>query len=158
MRKIGMLMSLLMGLIMSFVLSLVGTLVGGHFTVPAWLMSFGVSFLISLVIGFIVPMNPLYDLITGKLKAAKKFLLANIIDSLISNIIYTPILSASMVLMAWIHIPAEHRPPYIALYAPSLAVTFIVGWIVIFVIQPILLKSLFKKFNLAFPPVPPVQK
>ncbi len=158
MRKIGMLMSLLMGFSMSLILSLVGMLVGGHFTVSGWILSFVVSFLLSLVIGLLIPMNPLYDLITGKLKAAKKMFLANVIDTLVSNIIYTPILTAAMVFMSWNHIPAEHRPPFLVLYGPNLLVTFFVGWLAIFILQPIFFKALLKKFNLPFPPVPPVEK
>lgn len=146
-------MSLLMGFTMSLILSLVGTLVGGHFTVQSWLLSFGISFVISLIIGFVIPMKPLCDAITGKLRRNKKNFLANLIDSLIANTLYTPLMSATMVWMAWCHIPLEHRPPFMALYAPSLAVTFIVGWIVIFVVQPLFLKALFKKFNIQFPPV-----
>ena len=46
MKKIMILMTLLMGFTMSLVLSLAGTLLGGHFTIPSWLLSFGISFLL----------------------------------------------------------------------------------------------------------------
>lgn len=147
MQKIGFLMSLIMGFVMSLVLSLTGTLVGGHFTVPSWLISFGISFVLSLIIGFIIPMGRLNNLITGKLKQSRKMFLANLIDSFVSNVLYTPLMSASMVWLAWSKIPLEHRPPFAALYMPSLIATFIVGWIVIFITQPLFLKKLMKKFG-----------
>lgn len=146
MRKIGLFMNILMGFTMSLVLSLVGTLVGGHFTVPSWLLSFGASIILSLIIGFIIPIKPLSDGLSHAFHIKDRSFGKRLFDSFISDVLYTPALSASMVFLAWSHIPAEHRPPYIALYTPSLIVTFIVGLIVIFIVQPLFLKMLLKKF------------
>lgn len=150
-KKINFFMNLYMGLTMSFILSLVGTSTGGHFTVVSWLTSFAVSFILSLIIGFIIPINKISIFFTKSLLEKHKFLLKNIIDSLISNILYTPLLSASMVFLARIKIPLEHRPPFITLYIPSLIATFIIGWIVIFIVQPLFLKALLKKYGIKMP-------
>lgn len=147
MQKIGMAMTFLMGFVMSFVLSLTGTLVSGHFAIPAWLCSFGISFVLSLIIGFIIPMGRLNAMITGKLKQNHKMFLANLIDSFVSNVLYTPLMTAAMVFIARNGIPQEYRPPFSAMYLPSLVATFIVGWIVLFIIQPLFLKKLMAKFG-----------
>ena len=146
MRKIGLFMSLLMGITMSFVLSLTGTLVGGHFTIPAWLLSFGASLILSLIIGFIIPIKPLSDGLSHAFHIKDRSFGKNLFDSFISDLLYTPALSAAMVFLARSHIPVEHRPPFATLYIPSLIVTFIVGWIVIFIVQPLFLKRLLKKY------------
>lgn len=98
-KKIGIFMSLLMGLTLSFVMSLVGTLTSGHFTVISWLISFGISFVISLAIGFIVPMPKIENAANRKLGLKPGSVPANAVSALISNTIYTPILSVAMVLI-----------------------------------------------------------
>lgn len=145
MKKISLFMNLLMGFIMSFVLSLTGTLTGGHFTIPSWLLSFGASLILSLIIGFIIPIKPLSDSLSNAFHIKDKTFGKRLFDSFISNVLYTPLLSATMVFLAWSNIPEEHRPSFITLYTPSLIVTFIVGLIVIFIVQPLFLKMLLKK-------------
>lgn len=140
-------MNLLMGFTMSLVLSLTGTLVGGHFTIPSWLVSFGASFVLSLIIGFIIPIKPLCDCLSKVFHIKEKSFGKNLFDSFISDTIYTPLMSAAMVFLARTTIPVEHRPPFLALYTPSLIATFVVGLVVIFIVQPLFLKMLMKKFS-----------
>ncbi|MCR4656039.1 MAG: hypothetical protein K5770_07415, partial [Lachnospiraceae bacterium] len=59
MRKVGMKMNILMGVSLSFGLSLTGNLSSGHFTVPGFLISFLASTVVSIIIGFLVPMRKL---------------------------------------------------------------------------------------------------
>ncbi|MBR1724799.1 MAG: hypothetical protein IJ723_07275, partial [Ruminococcus sp.] len=100
MKKIGMKMSIYMGLSLSFCLLLAGNLSSGKFTVPGFLISFVVSLIISLLIGFLVPMKPLTDKLDGKLGLKPGALSTRFFDSLISDLIYTPIITFVMVTMA----------------------------------------------------------
>ena len=147
MKKIGRQMSLMMGVSMSLALSLVGNLMGGHFTVKGWLISFVVSTVISLVIGLIVPMKKLGDAADRKLGAQPRTMKARCIESLVSDLIYTPIMTIIMVAMA--HRQATSHggkvPPFIVMLLPSLAVCLVVGYALIFVLMPTFMKFLTRK-------------
>jgi len=97
MKKKAMLVSVLMGFVMSFSLSLTGNLLSGHFSVAGFLLSFAVSFVISLIIGMIVPMKPLGDAACRKCNIQPETFKANLLTSLISDCIYTPLMTAIMV-------------------------------------------------------------
>ena len=86
MRKIGMTVSICMGITMSFFLSLIGTAVSGHFTVPGWIISFLISTVVSLVIGFIIPIKKVTDGAVRALKLQPRSLVARCVESLISDI------------------------------------------------------------------------
>ncbi len=98
-KKIGLFMGLLMGVTLSFVMSLIGTLTSGHFTVGSWLISFLISFVISVAIGLIIPMPKLEAAVCAKMKLKPHSFPANAMSALISNTIYTPIMSIVMVLI-----------------------------------------------------------
>lgn len=148
MRKIGMCMNFLMGISMSFVLSLVGTLLGGHFTVPSWLISFGISFVISMVIGFIVPIKKLGDMLCNKCSVNPNSFKGNLLSGIVSDIIYTPIITIIMVVtmlgMAAKHAPEGVVPPVGRVLPMSLVVCLLVGYVVIVILQPLFLKALLK--------------
>lgn len=153
MRKVALKMAVLMGCTMSFVLSLVGTLMGGHFSVPSWLISFGISLVISLVIGMIVPMKPITDKACSACHISPQSLQGNLLGSLISDLIYTPIITVIMVVtmlkMAAAHAPEGAAVPTVGQVLPgSLIVCFLVGYVVIFVIQPLFLKLCMKGMNM----------
>lgn len=151
MRKIGMLMTILMGITMSLILSLVGTALGGHFTLVSWLMSFGISLVISLLIGFIVPIKKLGDNFCEKRKTNPHSFKGTLLSAIISDLIYTPIITiimvVAMVLMATREIPDMAVRMNIMGHAliPSLIVCFIVGYFVIVLVQPLFLKMLMGK-------------
>lgn len=153
MRKIMALMAIFMGLIMSFILSLVGTLVGGHFSIPAWMMSFGISLVLSIIIGFVVPVKMLGDKFCKKHNVIPESPKGNFMSALISNLIYTPFLTivmvSTMVLMATKEIPVWQPRLNILLHAlvPSLIISFIVGYIAITIFQPLLVRMLIKKIK-----------
>ncbi|MGN0665316.1 MAG: hypothetical protein ACI4KF_02185 [Huintestinicola sp.] len=222
MRKMGLSMSMLMGLTMSFVLSLVGTLGGGHFTVGGWVKSFVVSLIISIILGFIVPMKKLSDGACAKCNVPIHSTKGKLLSALISDLIYTPLITIIMVTLAVTgagkaidaQISAKNaaleeaqsslavltqelnevsasletcqpeeteslkakegelngkigelngniqqlngeiqgmsaaKPPLVPVLIRSLILTLVVGYIVIFLIQPIYLKMLMKKFGL----------
>lgn len=159
MKKIGRTMNIYMGLTMSAALSIVGT-VHGQATSAAGiqfpgiiigiLISFIASLIVSLIIGFIIPMKKVGD---GACKAIKKSpdsFAGRLVSSLCSDLIYTPIITALMVALARsqaMKASGGHAqlPPFIIMYLPSLLITFIVGLIIIYFIQPMFLKSILKK-------------
>lgn len=149
MRKIGMCMNLLMGVSMSLVLSFVGTMTSGHFAIPMWLMSFGISFVISLVIGFAVPIKKLGDMACTKCKVNPESFKGNLVSSLVSDLIYTPIITIIMVVTmltnAAKHAPAGSVPPVGRVLPGSLIISLVVGYVVIAILQPLFLKMLIKK-------------
>lgn len=148
MKKVGILMNIFMGFFMSVILSLVGTLSGGHFTVPSWLLSFAISFVISLVIGFLVPIMKLGDLACEKCKVNPRSLPGNLISGVVSDLIYTPLITIIMV-NVMLHNAAKHAPagmvPTVGQVLPgSLLLCLVIGYIAIIILQPILIKKLMK--------------
>ena len=150
MRKIMIMMSVLMGFTMSLCLSLLGTGMSGHFTVPAWLF----SFVISLIIGFIVPMKKVSDAACNKAGIIPESFKGNLLSSLISNVIYTPVITIAMVVlmvggaarqMREAGAPESAIPSIQQALVPSLVVSFIVGYIIIFIVQPLYIRMLLKK-------------
>lgn len=164
MRKIVMLMTVYMGLILSFCLSLVGILVGGHFSIPGWIVSFAISLVISLIIGFLVPVKKVSDYFCSKYEVMPESREGNRVSSLVSDIIYTPIITVVMVLIsvnsARKHIPEEvlamgQGPSVGKALLLSLPACFIVGYIVIMIVQPLLVKTLIKKYAKGGPKMSP---
>ena len=155
MKKIGLGMCFLMGIVLSFFLSLVGTFSGGHFTVSSWLISFGISFVISIIIGLLIPMKPILDKADAKAGLKPGTLPARFFESLISDLIYTPVISLCMVAFAYfqlkraaVFVPEMVVPPFIAMFLKSLLFTFAAGYILIFIFQPLFMKMLMKKYGL----------
>ena len=155
MKRIGIEMSVLMGLTMSFCLSLVGTLTGGHFTPIGWLVSFGASLLISLLIGFIIPMGKVTGDFCRKRGLQPGQLKTRIVESLLSDLIYTPVITLAMVSLAYVMAMKQSdgraQLNFIMMFLPSLLICFVVGFVIIFIIQPIFLKLLMKKYNIEPP-------
>lgn len=148
MKKIGILMSLLMGVTLSFFLSLTGTLSSGHFTIPDFILSFLVSFIISMIIGLLVPMNKVNAALDKKLGLKPGKLSTRFFDALVSNVIYTPLISFCMVTMSYF-IATSHGAhlSYVPMLLKSLLITFIVGYVLIFIFMPLYLNLLMKKYG-----------
>ena len=156
MKKIGMQMSLLMGATMSLGLSIVGNITGGgQRPVPAIIIgiviSFIASFIISIIIGLIVPMKKVGDSVCAKAKTSSNTFKGKALSALASDVIYTPIITLAMVALARVQAskndPAalEHMPPFIIMFLSSLVICFIVGWVLIFIFQPLYMKMILKK-------------
>lgn len=142
-------MNLCMGFTMSFILSLVGNLTSGHFTVPAWLQSAIVSFVISVVIGFLVPIKVLSEKACHLCKVELRSMKGNLVGAAVSNLVYTPILTILMVVMglrtAAKHAPAGVVPPVMKVLPRSMIVSLVVGYIVILIVHPLFIRLLIKK-------------
>jgi len=159
MKKIGVMMNLLMGVTLSFCLSLLGNLMGGHFTVPGFLISFAISFVISLIIGFVVPHRQAGEAAVRKIGARPGSIKARLMESLISDCIYTPVMTLIMVAYAYFTSRAhaspealEHMPDFFQMFIGSFIACMIVGYILIFVFMPLYLKLSCKANGVPFPP------
>ena len=150
MRKIGRGMSICMGLTMSFCLSLVGTLTSGHFTIPGFIMSFIVSTIISLIIGFLIPMGKVTNALSGRLGLRQGTMPERLFTSLISNIIYTPIMTFCMVFLAYKLAMKQSggmaQLNFGGMFITSLIICFIVGYVLIFIFQPLFFKLLMARY------------
>lgn len=145
MKKIGIEMSLLMGVTLSFFLSLTGILSSGKFTVPGFLISFVVSLIISLIIGFLVPMKKVNDSLDARLGLKPHTLKTRLFESLISDLIYTPIITLIMITMAYRNASANGAPvQYVPMLIGGLVLSLIVGYVLIFIFMPLFMKLVMK--------------
>ena len=151
-KKIGRDMSLLMGFTMSLFLSLVGTATSGHFTVQGWLISFVASLAVSLVIGFVIPVGKVSGDVSRSFNLVRGTMKARLVESLTSNLIYTPILTFLMVTLAYNMAMRQSGGMADLQFGPmfihSLIITFIVGYILVFFLQPFFVKRLLKKYGI----------
>ena len=146
MRKIGRKMSVLMGVTLSFFLSLQGNLLSGRFTVPAFLISFAASTAISLVIGFFVPMKKVGDGVCAALGLSPRTIPARCAESLVSDLIYTPVITLAMVALAW-RMATSHgaQVPFLPMFLHSLGISMITGFVLIFIFMPLYMKLVVPK-------------
>ena len=149
MKAAGIKISVCMGIVMSFFLSLTGTLSSGHFTIVGFLISFLVSTVISIIIRLIVPMGKINMSIEKKMGCAPGDLKVKLVESLISNLIYTPVMTLAMVTLAYITVMRQSNGMAQLLFLPmflkSLVICFIVGYILIFIFAPFFAKLFIPK-------------
>ena len=150
MKKIGRSMSICMAITLSFFLSLTGNLVGmvqsGKFDTLGFVIGFVGSVIVSLIIGFLIPMGRVHGW------AVKKFgpgdILGRYVETLIADLVYTPILTLLMVLFAYFMAKAHGgEPPFLGMFLPSLGICFVIGFILIFLFMPFYMKMLMKKYG-----------
>ena len=153
MKRIGIQVSFLMGITLSFFLSFTGVAASGHFSLPGWLISFGISAVISLVIGLFIPMKRILDNMTVKRGMEPGKLSTRCVEALVSNLIYTPIITIIMSTYGYVQATkGGAKIPYGVMLGKSL----IVCLIIIFFIQPLIMKFVFNRNGLDYPPkVPP---
>ena len=153
MRKVGMLMNIYMGITLSLCLSITGNLSSGKgFIPPLFLITFLVSAVIALIIGFAVPIGLLSRNIHAKVKGFG----GHILDALVSDLIYTPVITLVMILIvrkavpvfiarSGGEVPADLFPPFIVMYLGSLALCFCVAFVLIMIFQPLYMKLAMKQ-------------
>ena len=148
MKKIGREMSVLMGVTLSLALSLLGNLTSGRFTPVGFLISFILSTIISLIIGFLVPMKKITDSFETKHGIQPGSMKARLYESLVSDLIYTPIITIVMIVMAYKNATAHGANiPFAPMIIRALVLSLIVGYILIFIFMPLYLKLVMKKNN-----------
>ncbi len=155
MRIIGRQMAIRMGIMMSFCLSLVGILSSGHFTIPGFIMSFIVSTILSMIIGFVIPIGKITGGLCAKMRLRQGSIGARTFESIISDAIYTPIMTLVMVGLAYKMIMIQSggmaQIPFIPMFLKSLFICFVVGFFLIFIFQPLFLRQIMKKNGIGRP-------
>ncbi len=146
MKKIGITMNILMGVTLSFFLSLVGNLTAeGGFKLVPFLASFVLSTVISLIIGFVIPMKKIENSAVKAMGLNERSLPANLISALISDLIYTPVITLAMIVLARkmaMKMSNGHAvlPPFAAMFVKSLIISLIVAYVIILIATPLYLK------------------
>ncbi|MBR1669862.1 MAG: hypothetical protein IJ695_04115 [Butyrivibrio sp.] len=152
MKVIGRQMSLRMGLLMSFSLALVGTVTSGHFTIPGFLISFALSAVISIIIGFVVPVGKVSESFCRRRNLAPGTLPYKLASAFISDLIYTPVITLAMVCLAYFMAKKQSggmaQIPFLPMFLKSLVITFIVGFVLIYIFMPLFLNQLMKKHGI----------
>ena len=146
-KRVGRSMSICMAITLSFFLSLTGNLVGmvqsGRFDAIGFILGFVLSTIVSLIIGLAVPMGRIHGWV---IKKHGPGLIGRYIESLISDLIYTPVMTTLMVVMAFFMAKSHgQNPPFLGMYLPSLGISLVVGYILVFIFQPFYMKMLMKK-------------
>jgi hypothetical protein len=152
MKKIGIQMNILMGVTLSFCLSLIGTLSSGHFTVPGFIISFIASSILSIIIGLLVPMKKVEDKLVSSCKLEARSLPARLLSAFVSDLIYTPLLTLSMVFLAYKQATSHgEKMPFVPVFVKSLIISLIAAYIIIFIVTPIFLNFVMKKNGVTGP-------
>ena len=149
MKRIGRQMGIRMGLLMSFSLALIGTATSGHFTIPGFLVSFVISSVVSIIIGFVVPVGKISGDLCRKKGLRPGTVKARLLESFISDIIYTPVMTLIMVGFAYMMIMKNSggnaQVPFLPMFLESFVICMIAGYILIYIFMPLFLKQIMKK-------------
>ena len=146
MKRAEIKMSLLMGGTMSFVLSLIGMLSAGRFTVPGFLKSFLISFAISVALGMLVPIKKISDSLMKKSNLKPGTLKARLLEALVADVAYSPVMTFIMVYMAYRQASAHGaKIAFGPMLLKSECISFLAAFILSFVITPLYTKLVFKK-------------
>ena len=122
MKKVGRKMSMLMGITLSFCMSLIGNITSGNFKVPA------------LVTSFLV-----------RLGLEEHSLGARCIESLVADLIFTPVMTVAMVSFAYMMAKKhDEAMPYVPALLRSLGIGLVLGFMLAFVLTPVYLKIAMK--------------
>jgi hypothetical protein len=151
MKKISHEMSIRMAIIMSFFLSMTGTLISGNFSIPRIIVNFLISTVISLLIGFLIPMGRLTVSLCAALKLRRGSLAEKLLTAFITDLFYTPVMTAIMVYIgykvAMIQSGGMAQLNYFEMLIPSLIICLCLGFAIIIVFQPPFMKQLLKKYD-----------
>ena len=179
-KKAGFKMTVMMGVILSLYMSLYNNFSSGNFSPVMLLISFVVSLMISILVGLIVPMPKISRALAQKIKPGPGL---RAVDALVSDAIYTPIITFFMILVVRNLAPvlagkgaerealaggapaevaanvaagaaAEARasfPPFVIMFIKSFLICYALGFFVIYVAQPILMKIAFKGIEMPGP-------
>lgn len=140
-KKVEIKMGLFMGATLSFFLSLTGLLTSGHFTWPALFLNFGISFVISLLIGYLIPLRKIADAFDSKLGFKPGQKRTHFFDTLISDLIYTPLITFCMVFIAWKQAASQGvNIPFGSIFLPALLISLAVGYVLICILTPVFLR------------------
>ena len=144
MKKAGQKMSLMMGLSMSFILSMTGLLSSGQFTLRSFLMNFILSFAVSMILGIFIPMRKISDSLVGRFGLQRGTLKTRLFETLVSDLMYTPVMTFVMVFLAWSNATSHGaKIPFLPMILRSEIVSLIVAYFLIFLLTPVFMKIAF---------------
>ena len=149
MRQIGRQMGIRMGILMSICLSVLNLILSGHFTIVGLLLNILISALVSIGISFVVPVGKISRQACEKRNLQPGTMKARLLESLISDLIYTPLMTYVMVRfaynMAMKQSGGQAQVYFPSMYMSSLAICFVVGFVLIFAFTPLFLNRLIQK-------------
>lgn len=152
MKKIGRLMNIAMGIALSFCLSLTGMLTSpAKFEGVEFFLNFLISTVISIIIGFLVPLRPITEKVCGNIPRGS--FKRRCVEALIPDIIFSPVMTLAMVALAYYN---NHKMggqmPFLPAFIKSLIISLIVGYILSFILMPLFLKRLLQEQGIGMPP------
>ncbi len=148
MKKAGLLISVLMGLTMSFCLSLIGLLSAGQFTLPGFLKSFLISFAVSLLLGQLIPARRISDSLLRKHDLKPGTLKARGLETLVTTLTYSPVMTLIMVWMAWKQATSHGaRIPFGPMLLKSEIISLIGAFVISFLAAPLWTSLVMKRVN-----------
>jgi len=153
MKKVGRKMSVLMGVTMSLCMSFIGNLTSGHFTVPGFISSFIISTIICIVIGLFVPIGPIAHNASEKCGLQRDGLGARALESLITDLFFTPIMTVAMITFAY-NMAKKHGESmkFVPAFLSSLGIGLVVGFLLAFILTPVYMKIAMKGSEAGGPP------
>ena len=151
MKKAGMKISFMMALVMSLCLSIAGNLSGRRpegtpviSIIISIIISFVISFIIRLLLGLVIPIGRINAFLSRKLDLKPGNIETRLFESLISDIIYTPFITLTMTALAYSSAMrasgGKAQITYLTMFLGSLTTCMIVGFILIFIFQPLFYK------------------
>ncbi|MBQ1508118.1 MAG: hypothetical protein IIZ47_01730 [Erysipelotrichaceae bacterium] len=145
MKRAEIKMGLMMSLSMSFLLSLIGMLSSGAFTIPGFLTSVLISFCISTLITTLVPMRKISMDLARKLGIPQNTLKGRLFDTLVSDLLLTPLMTFVMVYLAYRQAVSHGaRIPFEPMLLRSEIISFLAAYALIFFLTPVFLKIAFR--------------
>ncbi len=141
MDKVGKQMNIYMGVTLSLCLSLAGTLTSGHFTVSGLIIGFVVGTVISIALGYLIPIKKITDTVCEKMEVEENTGAGRCISALVSDVLFTPIITLVMVILAYVNTVSHGGSmPFVPAFIKSFVVCFAVGYAVIFLVTPLFLR------------------
>ena len=150
MKKIENEISLLMGMTIGFVLTMVGLISSGTFSWPAFISSYLVSFLISQILTRIIPVRKISETLTKKMDLKQGSVMYRLVDTFISDLCYSPIMTFIMVSVAYYQATSHGaKLNYGAMLLKSEVLSFIIAFIVIYFVSPLIIRTVLKRNGIA---------
>ena len=153
MKRVGLVISIFMCATLSLCLPIIGVIQSGSFSLPMYLLNFVIGFLVSFLISMMLPTIRINMALERKFGLKCNKLKARLLETFLSDLIYTPLITIFMTSIAWYNLKkmGAETPPYIPMILSSLAISFVVAYIIIFFALPLYLKIAMKICDVEIP-------
>ncbi len=145
-------MGIRMGILMSICLSVLNLVVSGHFTFVGLALNILISSLVSIGISFVVPVGKVSREVCEKRNLPPGTMKARLLESLISDLVYTPVMTLILVFFAYgmvmLQSGGRAQIPFLPMFLKSLIISLAAGYVLIFIFQPLFFRGLFKKHGI----------